>query len=114
MNASLIFDNHRGRKVYQVKYSSNWPLQVATEVYRNGVIQAKVVQYGYDYKQPANNRSKKVSKEALNALKQRARDTGKVLSLCSDYQAALRLLRFGGELVQVRNLGKGVRWGTLR
>lgn len=122
MNASLVFDNHRGRKVYQVHSpTDNRLLQVTTEVHRNGVLQAKVWQYDYDYKQQFNKRGnapsdfgKGIDYKALNALRQRAKDAGLVLSLCNSYQAALRLLRFGGELVQIRNLGKGVKWGTLR
>lgn len=120
--ARQIFDNRKGRIAYRVdSLTDGRPLQVVTEVYRNGVLQAKVSQYDYAHKRQYNERgnhkadfSKYVCYQALDSLKARAKSAGKVLSLCDNYKSAKRLLNFGGELIKISNLGNGVVWGTLR
>jgi len=121
--ASLVFDNRKGRIVYYVEsVRTGEPFQVITEVFRNECLQAKVQLYVYNFGEQVNERGNHkvdfcettVCYQGLGALKARAKASGKILSVCKSHEAALRLLRFGGEIIKISNLGGGVVWGTVR
>ncbi len=118
-----IHDSGNGRKSYQVYTDA--PYQVFVEWSKSSILSVKAQLYTFNHKDQINQRGNHivdyckttVCYQALGALKAAAKLAGKVLSVClgkDGYKNAKRLLNFGGQLVQIRNLGQGVVWAVVK
>ena len=122
----IVFDNRSGRKTYHVdSIRTGKPFQVNVEWELKPILKATCQLFVFDSKEQVNDKGNHivdfcrttVCYQALGALKSAAKKAGKILSVCpgkDSLEKASRLLRFGGELVKITNLGGGVVWATLR
>lgn len=122
-NTVTIFDNHGMRRAYQVVSTrTGKPFQVMVDWSKGSELIAKTELYVFDHKEQVTSTGNHrvdfcrstVGYQALGALKFAAKQVGKVLSICENKVNAQRLLRFGGELLRITNLGGAVVWATIR
>lgn len=120
---TLNMDHHNGRKTYNVQSTRTGnPYQVFVQWSNNGQLQVQAQLYTFNHKEQVTGRgnhivdfsSTTVAYQVLGALKWAAIQTGKILSFCESKANAETLLRFGGQLVKITNLGRGEVWATIK
>lgn len=118
-----VSDHHNGHKTYHVESTRTGnPYQVFVQWSNNGQLQVQAQLYTFNHKEQVTGRgnhivdfsSTTVAYQVLGALKWAAIQTGKILSFCESKANAETLLRFGGQLVKITNLGRGEVWATIR
>lgn len=109
--------SHRAYTMYSP--TSSKPYQVITDwsVSKDGVTTIMCGLYDYsligNFTHPANQ-SKYICSQFLASVKWAAQQAGKIFSMCKNFADAKRLLRFGGQLVRVKNHRGSVVWATIR
>ncbi len=114
---------NKSRRFYSVKsIRTGKSFQVVANWFEGSEITVKVQLYTFDYREQVNRagnhqvdfNQSTVCYQALGALKFAAKQANKILCLCENKVNADLLLRLGGELVKIENLGGGVVWGVVR
>lgn len=100
-------DSIRTGKPYQVRLEWSKPNGVKT-------LTGELISFDPQEQPHPANQSKTVCYQVLACAKRMAQEAGKILSLCKSKEAALNLLRFGGELVAIKNQNGAVVWATVR
>jgi hypothetical protein len=122
----LIHKPNEFKKIYHAdSVRTGKPYQVILEWSKNGTLILDVSLYTFDHKEATDRRdrlsgnhpanfNRTVCYQCLGTAKKMARENGRILSLCKDYQSAKKLLNFGGELVRIVNSNGGTVWATVR
>lgn len=103
------------RAYHVVSPNSDTPYQVKWQLTKeNDIVTFKVEMWTYSGERHISSISRVITDLMKGAIKAAARSEGKTISFCKTFEAAVKLLNFGGTLVQIRNMGNGVAWGVVR
>jgi len=112
----LVYERNKFHKTYHVdSVRTGEPFQVIFNWSKNGTLVLEAELFSFSQQEHPANRSHTVCYQVLGSAKKMARENGKTLSVCKDYQSAKRLLRLGGELVKIVNKShNGVVWSVVK